>query len=132
MAEQKHHQDLSGCSWLEDRLARLDAVYRKFGREGLREYPLPDVSLLLWAKELENRDAPKGRDQTEAQKVLNRRLELEIKDLTGHINAQLAGANLPARRSVPGYPLREGDSERQGERGNDRQAGQERDRSRGR
>jgi hypothetical protein len=49
-----------------------------------------------------------------------------MKDLTGYLNAQMAGANLPARRSVLGYPLREGDSGR----GNDREA--EQDRSRGR
>jgi hypothetical protein len=126
MPEQNEIADPSGGSWLEDRLARLDAVYHKFGRDGLKDYPLADVSLLLSAKELEYRDAPKGRDQTEAQKADNRRLELEMKDIASYLNAQMAGANLPARRSVLGYPLREGDSGR----GNDREAGQ--DRSRGR
>jgi hypothetical protein len=38
----------------------LEAVYRKFGRDGLKDFPLADVSLLLSAKELEYRDAPKG------------------------------------------------------------------------
>jgi len=72
MPEPKDNHELSGCSWLEDRLARLEAVYRKFGRDGLKDYTLPDISLLLWAKELEYRDAPKGRDQTEGQKAARR------------------------------------------------------------
>ncbi|HMP59367.1 MAG TPA: hypothetical protein PKD86_08440 [Gemmatales bacterium] len=103
MSEQKDIQGAPGSSWLEERLARLDAVYRRFGREGLQEYPLQDISLLLSAKELEYRDAPKGRDQTEAQKAENRRLELEIKDLASHLNAYLAGASLQGRKSTPGY-----------------------------
>jgi hypothetical protein len=103
MDEQKENQGASGNSWLDDRLARLDAVYRRFGREGLREYPLQDISLLLSAKELEYRDAPKGRDQSETQKAENRRLELEIQDLASHVNAYLAGASLQGRRSVLGY-----------------------------
>ena len=37
MAEQKENQGASGNSWLEDRLARLDAMYRRFGRDGLRD-----------------------------------------------------------------------------------------------
>lgn len=103
MAEQNENQIASGNSWLDDRLARLDAVYRRFGRDGLREYPLQDISLLLSAKELEYRDAPKGRDQSETQKADNRRLELEIRDLTSHVNAYLAGASLQGRKSAPGY-----------------------------
>jgi hypothetical protein len=66
MPELNEIADPSGGSWLEDRLARLEAVYRKFGRDGLKDFPLADVSLLLSAKELEYRDAPKGRDQSEA------------------------------------------------------------------
>jgi hypothetical protein len=103
MVEQNENQVASGNSWLDDRLARLDAVYRRFGRDGLREYPLQDISLLLSAKELEYRDAPKGRDQSETQKAENRRLELEIKDLASHLNAHLASAGLQERRSVSGY-----------------------------
>jgi hypothetical protein len=103
MAEQKENQDASGNSWLDETLARLDAVYRRFGRDGLREYPLQDISLLLSAKELEYRDAPKGRDQSETQKAENRRLELEINDLTSHLNACLAGASLQGRKSALGY-----------------------------
>jgi len=55
-----------------------------------------------------------------------------MKDIAGYINAQLAGANLPARRSVLGYPLREGEAERLAERGSGREAGQARDHGRGR
>jgi hypothetical protein len=103
MAEQKENQAASGSSWLDDSLARLDAVYCRFGRDGLREYPLQDISLLLLAKELEYRDAPKGRDQSETQKAQNRRLELEIEDLTSHVNAFLARASLQGRKSALGY-----------------------------
>jgi hypothetical protein len=103
MDEQKENQCASGNSWLDDRLARIDAVYRRFGRDGLREYPLQDISLLLSAKELEYRDAPKGRDLSETQKAENRRLELEIQDLASHVNAYLAGASLQGRKSAPGY-----------------------------
>lgn len=103
MAEQKGNQGEPGKSWLEDKLARLDAVYRRFGRDGLHEYPLQDISLLLSAKELEYRDAPKGQSQSEEQKAENRRLELEIKDLASHLNAHLAGAGLQERRPASGY-----------------------------
>ena len=110
MSEQKENQCASGGSWLEDRIARLDAVYRRFGREGLRDYPLQDISLLLSAKELEYRDAPKGRDLSETQKAENRRLELEIKDLASHLNAYLAGASLQGRKSALGYSRVLGDA----------------------
>ncbi len=114
MSEHKENQGASGSSWLEDRLTRLDAVYRRFGREGLREYPLQDISLLLSAKELEYRDAPKGRDLSETQKAENRRLELEIKDLASHLNAYLAGASLQGRKSALGYNRVLGDAIEQG------------------
>jgi hypothetical protein len=128
MDEQKENQGgASGNSWLDDRLARLDAVYRRFGREGLREYPLQDISLLLSAKELEYRDAPKGRDQSETQKAENRRLELEIKDLASHLNAYLAGAGLQGRKSAHGYDRVLGDAI---ERGKFRQRSPDKDRQR--
>lgn len=100
MSEQNDNSGPSGRSWLDDRLARLDAVYQRFGRDGLKDYSLQDVSLLLSAKELEFRDAPKGREQSEMQKSVNRRLELEIKDLTCHLNSHLAGANLHQGRNA--------------------------------
>jgi hypothetical protein len=103
MAEQKEVQGASGNSWLDDRIARLNAVYRRFGRDGLREYPLQDISLLLSAKELEYRDAPKGAGQSETQKAENRRLELEITDLASHLNSHLAGAGLQGRKPALGY-----------------------------
>jgi hypothetical protein len=110
MAEQKDNQGAPGNSWLDDRLARLDAVYRRFGLEGLREYPLHDISLLLSAKELEYRDAPKGPNQSETQKAENRRLELEIKDLSSHLSAYLAAANLQGRKPSLGYDRMLGDA----------------------
>jgi hypothetical protein len=79
-----------GRSWMQDKLAKLEAVYRKFGRDGLREHPLPDVNLLLQSKELAFRDLPKGRDQMEHQKADARQLELEIKDISGYVRSQVA------------------------------------------
>lgn len=99
MTEQNDNSRTPGQSWLDDRLIRLDAVYRRFGRDGLKDYSLQDVSLLLSAKELEFRDAPKGRDLSEKQKMENRRLELEIKDLTCHLNSHLAGTSLHQGRN---------------------------------
>lgn len=103
MDEQNENRSTSGNSWLNDRLTRLDAVYRRFGRDGLQEYSLQDINLLLSAKELEYRDTPKGQNQSETQKAENRRLELEIKDLTSHVNAHLASAGLQERKSANGY-----------------------------
>ena len=80
----------AGGSWLERKLAALEALYRKFGREGLKDHPLADVGLLLSAKELQLRDAAKSRDLGEDQKVANRQLELEIKDLTAYAKGQLS------------------------------------------
>lgn len=99
MAEQNDNPGMPGQSWLDDKLVRLDAVYQRFGRDGLKDYSLQDVSLLLSAKELEFRDAPKGRELPEMQKAVNRRLELEIKDLTCHLNSHLAGASLHQGRT---------------------------------
>jgi len=127
MADQKENQGESGNSWLEDKLVRLDAVYRRFGRDGLHEYPLQDISLLLSAKELEYRDAPKGQNQSEAQKAENRRLELEIKDLASHLNGRLAGAGLQERRSASGYSRM---LDAAIERGKFRQHSQDKDRDR--
>lgn len=96
------HKGADG-SWLQDRLAALNAIYRRFGREGLKEQPIADVTLLLSAKELVLRDAPKGRELTDEQKAANRQLELEIKDLAGLVNAHLAGANLSGRRAFQAF-----------------------------
>jgi hypothetical protein len=96
-------QSNGGKSWLEQQIAKLDALYQLHGRDGLKEQPLTDVCLLLSSKELAFRDAPK-RDIGEREKEANRRLELEIKDLSGLVNAQLAMAN--AQRSRP--PLQPG------------------------
>jgi hypothetical protein len=69
-----------GGSWLEKKLSGLEALYHRFGREGLKDHSLADVKLLLSSKELQLRDAAKGRDLGEDQKTANRQLELEIKD----------------------------------------------------
>lgn len=85
-----------GRSWLDDRLAKLEATYRRFGRDSLREFSMADVRLLLASKELAYRDAPKGRDLTEASKAENRRAELEIADLRAFMQAEFAGSGLSA------------------------------------
>jgi hypothetical protein len=99
-----------GGSWLERKLAALEALYRRFGREGLKDHPLADVGLLLSAKELQLRDAAKSRDLGEDQKAANRQLELEIKDLTAYAKGQLAGVSLSDLRS-----FRQPDRQRQNE-----------------
>ena len=94
--EQRPHR---GTSWLEKKLSLLDALYHKFGRDGLKDQPIADVGLLLSSKELQLRDAAKSRDIGEIQKVTNSRLELEIKDLTAFIKGQVAELNLSDLRS---------------------------------
>jgi hypothetical protein len=83
-------------SFLEDKLERLDAVYQKYGRDGLKDHTLSDVTTLLAAKQLRLRDAPKGREIGEQQQQENRMLELEVRDLSSYVDAHLAGANLTA------------------------------------
>src|SRR5579875_3088255 len=85
-------------SWLEKRLAALDALYHKFGREGLKDHSLADVRLLLSSKELQLRNAA------------NRQLELEIKDLAAFVKGQIAGLSLSDLRS-----FRQPDHQRQNE-----------------
>lgn len=97
-------------SWLERKLSALDALYHKFGREGLKDQPLADVGLLLSSKELQLRDAAKGRDLGEDQKAANRRLELEVKDLTAYVKGQLPNISLSDLRS-----FRQPDQPRQNE-----------------
>ncbi len=82
------------ASALEIRLRAIDAVYRRYGREGLKDYPLCDVTMLLASKRMELRDAPAGREVGETQKAANRLLELEIRELSGHVDALLSGAGL--------------------------------------
>ena len=89
-----------GGSWLEKKLTTLEALYRKFGREGLKDQPIADVGLLLSAKELHLRDAAKGPHLGEDQKAANRQLELEIKDLTAYMKGQVAGLSLADLRSI--------------------------------
>ena len=100
----------AGGTWLEKKLATLNALYRRFGREGLKDQPLADVRLLLSSKELQLRDAARGRDLGEDQKAANRRLELEVKDLTAYVKGQLASISLSDLRTFG-----QGDRQRQNE-----------------
>jgi hypothetical protein len=88
-----------GGSWLERKLAALDALYHKFGREGLKDQSMTDVGLLLSSKELQLRDTAKDRDLGEDQKSANRRLELEVKDLAAYMKGQFASLSLSDLRS---------------------------------
>jgi hypothetical protein len=90
----------AGGSWLEKKLSALDALYHKFGREGLKDHPIADVGLLLSSKEFQLRDAAKSRDLGEDQKAANRKLELEIKDLAAYMKGQLAGLSLSDLRML--------------------------------
>jgi len=99
-----------GGSWLERRLSALEALYHKFGREGLKDHTLADVGLLLSSKELQLRDSARSRDLGEDQRSANRQLELEIKDLTAYVKGQLAGVSLSDLRS-----FRQPDRQRQNE-----------------
>jgi hypothetical protein len=97
--DQEPEAQNGSANWLEKRIAALDGLYHRYGRDGLKDQPIGDVSLLLSSKELQFRDAAKGRDLGEEQKAANRRLELEIKDLTAYMKGQLAGLSLADLRS---------------------------------
>lgn len=85
-------------NWLERKLAALNALYHKFGRDGFREQPLADVNLLLSSKELQFRDMPKH-NLTAEQQAANRQLELEIGDIRSYVKSQVAGISLADLRS---------------------------------
>ena len=101
-------------NWLAKHLAAIDALYHRFGRDGLKDQPIADVNLLLSSKELQFRDAAKGRNLGEEQKAANRRLELEIKDLTAYMKGQLAVLSLSDLRAFrqPNRPQQQ-DKQRQ-------------------
>ena len=90
-------------SWLEARLIALDALYRRFGREGLKDQPLPDVRLLLAAKELQVRDAARESRLSGQQMTANRHVELEINDLTAYVKSLVAGLSLADLRPRAQY-----------------------------
>jgi hypothetical protein len=95
----QERESQGGGSWLERKLSALDALYHKFGREGLKDHPIADVGLLLSSKELQLRDAAKSRDLGEEQKAANRQLELEVKDLKAYMQGQFASLSLSDLRS---------------------------------
>jgi hypothetical protein len=107
-------------SWLEKKVEALEALYHRFGRDGLKDHALADLRLLLSAKELQLRDAAKSRDLGEDQKQANRRLELEIKDLVTYLKGQLSGLSLSDLRSAP-QPERARPNEWKQRRDNDRE-----------
>jgi hypothetical protein len=90
-------------SWLETRLIALDALYRRFGRDGLKDQPISDVRLLLAAKELQARDAVREKAMSNQQMAANRGLELEITDLTAYVKSLAAGLSLADLRSSRQY-----------------------------
>jgi hypothetical protein len=79
-------------SKLENTLARLEALYRKFGRDGLKDSPIADVQLLLYSKQLAlEASAGKGMNDAEA----NHLLKLEVHDLTYYVKTQIASLQMP-------------------------------------
>lgn len=69
---------------------RLEALYRKFGRDRSLNPSLPDVSLLLTSKLLLRRDAPKGNIPAEPRAV-KRSQGREIAAILGYVKSLLAG-----------------------------------------
>lgn len=84
----------AGGSKLENTLARLEALYRKFGRDGLKDFPIADVQLLLYSKQLALESA-NGRPVNDAQAEANRLLKLEVHDLTYYVKTQIAALQMP-------------------------------------
>jgi hypothetical protein len=74
--------------WLDRTLERLDALYQRFGKDGLRE--CSDADLLLWDKQLKLRDLFKG-SLSEEQLAQKHRLELEVKDLSAYLASRKQG-----------------------------------------
>lgn len=122
MAQEKEPD--AGKTWMQDKLERLQAVYLRYGRAGLNEHPLPDVNLFLQSKVLAFRDAPKGRDLTEDQKGENRQLELEIKDISGYVQSQIALVLPNSLQALRQYSdrMQQGRSSEQREHHNDGQS----------
>src|SRR5579872_3331500 len=87
-------------SWLEKKLVVLNALYHRFGRDGLKDQPIADVGLLLSAKELQLRDAAPWRDRGEERNTATHRLELEIKDLKAYVKSRAGRIGLSELRSV--------------------------------
>src|SRR5581483_3472089 len=76
-------------TWLDQRLERLNAVYQRFGREGLREFA--DAHLLLWSKQMQLRDGFKAGGLGADELTRKQRLELEVKDLSAYLAARQKG-----------------------------------------
>lgn len=115
MADGNQAPEIGGLTHREAKIKAMEAVMDRFGvMEGLKQgYALVDVAALRMHKVLQLRDAPKGRDLSEAQKQSNRRLEMDIADLSSYIDAQFAGVRAyrsqsfggpasPARAAEPG------------------------------
>ncbi len=76
---------------LETMLARLEALYTKFGRDGLRDASIADVQLLLYSKQLAL-EAGMGKGMNAEA---NQLLKLEIHDLTYYVKTQIAALQMP-------------------------------------
>jgi hypothetical protein len=81
-------------SQLEATLTKLEAIYKRFGRDGMKDYALADVQLLLYSKQLAL-EAANGRNLNDAQAEGNRLLRLEVHDLTVYVKSQIAALQLP-------------------------------------
>lgn len=81
-------------SQLEATLVKLEAIYKRFGRDGLKEYQLADVQLLLYSKQL-SLEAVNGKGLNDAEAEANRLLKLEVQDLTFYVKSQIAALQMP-------------------------------------
>jgi hypothetical protein len=107
-------------SQLEATLAKLEAIYKRFGRDGLKEYQLADVQLLLYSKQLAA-EAANGRNLSDAQAEANRLLKLEVQDLTYYVKSQIAALQQPhsmsqLRQSAKPFEFKQKAKERDYER----------------
>jgi hypothetical protein len=86
-------------SWMEEKLRTLNALYHRYGRDGLKDQNIADIKLLLASKEFQFRDSAKDSGLGDEQKAANRQFELEIKDLTAYVRGQIAALSLDDLRS---------------------------------
>src|SRR5690348_15817469 len=107
----------SGRPHLEEKLQRMGKVYERFGRDGMKNYCLADVQLLLSSKELDLQ-AARGRHQSDQQAAATRMLTLEVADLSGDVRSQFAA--LQPARGVSMAQLRQHQPQQQKPRGKDR------------
>lgn len=84
--------------WLTRKITTLDALYRRFGRDGFWGQQVGDVELLLLSKELRMRDEATRENHKEGHQLEFRQLELEINDIRTYL--QSCGRTSKGRESA--------------------------------